>query len=61
MTDERDRPADEIEVTLEMIRAGAAVIASFDRRVADDADLAVWVYQAMVGVDRRTRNPSGAS
>lgn len=54
----RDRPADEIEVTEEMIRAGAKVARSFDSRVADCVDLAVWIYQAMEAARHKPKSNS---
>jgi hypothetical protein len=52
----RDRPANninEIEVTEEMVRAGSSVISAFDRRIADEDDLAVWVFRAMWAAQRK--------
>ncbi len=48
-----------IEVNDSMIEAGTMVVASFDRRVAEDVDLAIWVYQAMEFA-RRLTCPKGS-
>lgn len=45
-----DRPAPEIEVTPEMIEAGAVAFCSFDSRFELEEDAAVRVYEAMESV-----------
>ena len=64
---EAGAPGKEIEVTPEMIEAGAAAILACDRRASSVEDLAEAAYLAMEALARRTRqrgalaDDSGAS
>ena len=52
--------ANHVEVTDAMLAAGVKEVRAFDRRVAGDEDLALWVWEAMEAARRKPRLSSSS-
>ncbi len=50
----KKRPAAEVEVTPDMIKAGALALVSSDRRIESDADIAERIFRVMLKASRGT-------